>query len=180
MALNEETERQFACAGYGEHNIVIYSDLYAFREIYCRFSRQALERNEIVLLATFYETVDTVRSVLSDYGIDVRRLEEQGALVLLDSMRGYQPDATGVYRLAQLLAERTKKKGKAGVFSLSDMGPFFLFQKKEELVDHESSLPKKFDIPLKGFCCYHKSDFGRLGEDQKSALGSCHHRSIRA
>ena len=52
MALNDEAERQFACTDYGDHNIVLYSDLYAFREIYCRFSKQALEKSEIVLLAT--------------------------------------------------------------------------------------------------------------------------------
>lgn len=179
MTLSDETEQQFACAAYGEHNIVVYSDLYAFREIYCRSSKRALDRGEIVLLATFYETVDTVRTALGDYDIDVRKLESQGTLVLVDSVHGYQFDAMGVYKLARLLSERAKRDGKRGVFSISDMGSFFLFQKKDELIRYEQALPKMFNAPLKGFCCYHKSDFDRLADGQKNALTSHHHRSIR-
>ncbi len=42
--------------------MIIYEDLYTLREIYTKFSKKALEKNnEIMLIVTTYETPDTVR-----------------------------------------------------------------------------------------------------------------------
>lgn len=47
--------------GSSEHDILIYPNLHSFREIYSNFCKIVLENCEIVLLFTYYETVDTVR-----------------------------------------------------------------------------------------------------------------------
>ena len=87
----------------------------------------------------------------------------------------------GVLRLIQLLAERAQKDAKAGVFSLADMGSFFLFDREKELVSYELSIPKTTDLRLKAFCCYHKNDFSlRLTKDQQAQLINHHNKTINS
>lgn len=186
MAIDPHIACQFEATAYCEHNIVVYSDLHAFRELYCQCTKRALERdNEIVLLATHYEEIKTVRSALQNYDINVKKHEEDGSLVIIDSVKAYQQhagenDYSGVYKLAQSLAVRARKEGEGGVFGLSDMGSFFLFKREQALVEYELSIPRTVDVPLKGFCCYHSTDFfGRLAEQQMEALVNHHNRSIR-
>lgn len=91
--------------------MIIYEDLYTLREIYARVSKKALEQNnEIMLIDTTYETPDTVRNMLSEYEINVKKYESNGSLVIIDSVKVYQrANFYGVLRLIQLLAIRAQK-----------------------------------------------------------------------
>jgi hypothetical protein len=166
-----------------EHNILIYDDLYTLREIYGRSTKNALEKNnEIMLIVSTYERSKTVRGMLTEYKIDVKKYESNGSLVIVDSVRACQMVTFyGVLRLIQLLAERGQKDAKAGVFSLADMGSFFLFDREKELVSYELSMPKTTDLRLKPFCCYHKNDFSlRLTKDQRAQLINHHNKTINS
>ena len=140
----------------------------------------ALEKNnEIMLIVTTYETPRTVRDMLSEYDINVQKHESNGSL---DSVQGYQAASFyGVLRLIELLAIRAQKESKGGVFSIADVGSFFLFGREKELLNYELSIPKNIDITLKAFCCYHKNDFSlRLTDDQQRQLVNHHYRAISA
>ena len=92
--------------------MIIYEDLYTLREIYARVSKKALEQNnEIMLIDTTYETPDTVRNMLSEYEINVKKYyESNGSLVIIDSVKVYQrANFYGGLRLIQLLAIRAQK-----------------------------------------------------------------------
>lgn len=181
LDINSNYELENSC--YSEHNILIYDDLYTLREIYCRSAKNALEKNnEIMLIVSTYETPKTVREMLTEYEIDVKKYESNGSLVIIDSVRAYQMVTFyGVLRLIQLLAERAQKDAKAGVFSLADMGSFFLFDREKELVSYELSIPKTTDLRLKAFCCYHKNDFSlRLTKDQQAQLINHHNKTINS
>ena len=113
-----------------------------------------------MLIVSTYETPKTVREMLTESEIDVKKYESNGSLVIIDSVRAYQMVSYyGVLGLIQLLAERAHKDPKAGVFSLADMGSFFLFDREKDLVSYELSILKTTDLRLKAFCCYHKNDF---------------------
>lgn len=104
------------------------------------------------------------------------------SLVIIDSVQGYQAaNFYGVLRLIELLAVRAQKESKSGVFSIADMGSFFLFGREKELVNYELSIPKNMDITLRAFCCYPKNDFSlRLTDDQQRQLMHHHYRAISA
>jgi hypothetical protein len=55
------------------------------------------------------------------------------------------------------------------------MGGFFQYRGVDELIAHEASFLPKFNINLKAFCLYHKSDYARLTEDQKQELLEHHY-----
>lgn len=181
MTLDMNSEHQLQNSCYNEHNMIIYEDLYTLREIYAKFSKKALEKNnEIMLIVTTYETPDTVRDMLSEYDINVHKHESNGSLVIIDSVQGYQRvNFYGVLRLIQLLAIRAQKDSKSGIFSIADMGSFFLFDREKELVNYELTIPKTIDIRLKAFCCYHKNDFSsRLTKDQQRQLTNHHYKTL--
>ena len=58
-------------SGFHEHNLLIYSDLPSYRQIYSQCTKQALENNEIVFLATTYDSFDRIEDTLKSKGITV-------------------------------------------------------------------------------------------------------------
>ena len=64
-----------------------------------------------------------------------------------------------------------------GVLVIADAGPFFHLNRKDKLVEHELSMPSRFDTDLKRFCVFHKQDFNILAEEQKQKLIT-HHEKV--
>ena len=73
MTLDINSNYQLENSCYIKHNILIYDVLYTLREIYYRSAKDALEKNnEIMLIVSTYETPKTVREMLTEYEIDVK------------------------------------------------------------------------------------------------------------
>jgi hypothetical protein len=62
------------------------------------------------------------------------------------------------------------KRARNGVSVIADAGPFFHLHKRDRLIEHELSMPPRFDINIKRFCVFHKQDFNILTEEQKQKL----------
>ena len=155
---------------FQEHNLLIYPDLQSFRQIYSECTKQALDNNEVVFLATTYDSFDRIEDALRSKGISVDDEKKKGNLIIVDAIRTYQIDTYGAMNLAEDLVERAAREGKEGVFNLSDMGSFFLSERIDELIRYEQSLPKKMDLKFKAICSYHRDNFGRLTEEQQRVL----------
>jgi DcmR-like sensory protein len=164
----------------GAHNILIYNDLKAFREIYSQYSRALLPENEIVVIASQYDTISDVKNTLRLAGIDIERYLDQGMLFIIDAQHGYQGDAdrSGIWKLCDSLISRAVKEDRGGVTLIGDLGSFFNFEKIEELMQYEKSLPQKYEDTMKGICCYHLEDFVNLSETQQQTLFDHHGKSI--
>ena len=178
--------------GEGENGIVVYPNLQTFRQIYTQYSKDQLAkageeddntnnntRNEqlkprIILIATFYETTDSVNHNLNGVGVDVQRHIKDGSLVIVDAFSSYYPDVSGMKRLVASLSERAKKEGRVGVTAIVDMGFFFLFGgdgRATELINYEASLaPKTEGGNVRGISCYHGGNFSTLKDNQKKEL----------
>ena len=185
----------------GENGILVYPNLQTFREIYTQYVKdQLVEREEeeeeqkekgnednnnrrkgqlllmprIILIATFYDTVNTVKHTLSAVGIDVQSHIDSGSLLIVDAFDGYYPDIDGMKKLVTTLSERARKEGRFGVSVISNMGFFFLYEgdgTASELISYEASLPSKTDGGnVRGFSCYHARDYENLADSQKKEL----------
>ena len=168
---------------FGEHIILIYPDIYSFREIYSRYCKTALENNEIVLLLAYYETIDNVRLAIKEIGIDTEKYEKERALMIVqDIARTYFGSADNFLFFLKILDKEQGKWGKNGISVIADMGVFFHHQlddKKSIVIEFERLLGSKFDIRLKRFCSYHKKDFDRFEENEKHDLLEAHHTRIK-
>jgi hypothetical protein len=174
--------------GQGENGIIIYPNLQTFRQIYTKYAKEQLEkednsnsiRNEqsrprIILIATFYETIDSVKHSLSAVGVkDIQSLIDNGSLVIIDAFSSYYPDIDGMKKLVASLSDRAKKEGRVGVTAIVDMGFFFLFGgdgRDTELINYEASLPPKTEGGnVKGFSCYHGGNYNALKDSQRKEL----------
>lgn len=172
---------------YGEHNLLIYPNLRVLTEIYSQYFKTRLEANkEIILFLSTYQNVNCVRRNLRDVNLDVAKCEEDGSLVIIDSVRGYFGSEMDVLSLVKILSKRAQNQSRSGCFVIADMGSFYLIRRVIELVKYEASMPLKFDtygnglIKSKALCTYHQKDFDSLTEDQKQLLFAHHYRNFVA
>jgi len=172
----------------GENSIIIYPNLQTFRQIYTKYVKDQLakedgnnsKRNEpslprIMLIATFYETTDSVKHHLSAAGLqNIQNLINNGSLVIVDAFSSYYPNVDGMKKLVASLSDRARKEGRDGVTAIVDMGFFFLFGgdgRATELINYEASLaPTTEGGNVKGFSCYHGGNYDTLKDDQKKEL----------
>jgi hypothetical protein len=172
----------------GENSIIIYPNLQTFRQIYTKYVKDQLakedennsKRNEpslprIMLIATFYETTDSVKHHLSAAGLqNIQSLINNGSLVIVDAFSSYYPNVDGMKKLVASLSDRARKEGRDGVAAIVDMGFFFLFGgdgRATELINYEASLaPTTEGGNVKGFSCYHGGNYNTLKDDQKKEL----------
>jgi hypothetical protein len=174
----------------GENGIVIYPNLQTFRQIYTQYAKDQLAKEEdedeknntrneqskprIILIATFYETIDSVKHSLSAVGVDAQSLIDNGSLVIVDAFSSYYPDIDGMKKLVASLSDHAKKEDRAGVTAIVDMGFFFLFGgdgRATELINYEASLaPKTEGGNVKGFSCYHGGNYSTLKDSQRKEL----------
>jgi hypothetical protein len=173
----------------GENAIMIYPNLQTFREIYAEYVKDQLAKEEddtrnnrpneqfmsrIILIATFYETISSVKHNLSAVGVDVQRHIDNGSLVIVDAFNSYFPYLDDMKKLVASLSRRARKEGRVGVSAIVDMGFFFLFggdSAATQLIKYEASLPPKTEGGnVRGFSCYHAGNYNTLKDSQKKEL----------
>ena len=170
---------------YGIHALVVYEDLEKLREFYSQYVKKGIEeRNEVIQLAPFYETEDSVRKTLSEghISIDLKKWEKsEKSLIIVDSLKKYLGNESleSDYNYNKNLVEYAKAMGKSGVSIIADNGAFPFKHRIDELVNFELSLPSKYDIDLKRICLYHQKDFNRLSKEQKQKLLNHHAIAIK-
>jgi hypothetical protein len=173
---------QLRQAEYGAHYIIVYPDIMTLREIYSGYIKSQIENNkEIVLILSYYETVDNLRNFLlpsHEISSDLEKYERDGSLVIIDSVEGFFDFDHPSY--VKKLLKQAESLGKSGISVIADAGAFYHYSKVEELVKHELSMPSKFDINLKRFCVFHKQDFDRLTEVKKQRLLEHHEKDLIA
>src|SRR5688500_18832697 len=96
--------------GNGENGILVYPNVGTFRQLYGEYVRVAFTNDggdgslpRIILLAAFYETVDSVKHDLAGAGVDTRKYIDDGSLVIVDAFEGYYPDMAGMKKLVASL-----------------------------------------------------------------------------
>jgi hypothetical protein len=161
-----------------DHNMLVYHDLSTHRKIYSESAKQALNNNEVVFLATTYDSFDRIKDSLTQAGISVNKETKEGNLIILDAVKAYQIDVHGALKFVTTLANRAERHERVGVFGLTEMGSFFIAEQIASLVEYEQSLPKKWDLNFKSACTYHKGDFATLPIDQREIILSAHNRVL--
>jgi hypothetical protein len=185
----------------GENSIFVYPDLQTFRQVYTKYVKDQLaktveedddsatsrnnkqSKSRIILIAPFYETVDSVKHHLSAFGVkNVQRHIDNGSLVIVDSFYSFLPDIKGMKKLVDSLSLRARKEGRAGVTAIVDVGFFFLFggdSKAADLISYEASLaPKTQDSNVRGFSCYHLGNYNTLTDADKEQITQGHKKKL--
>lgn len=182
--------KQLRQAEYGAHYIIVYYDMMTLRQLYTGYIKTQLEyNNELVLILPYYETTETVRSVLSENHssnegsiIDVRKYEKEGSLIIIDSAEAYFTSNNNLMSFVEKLAKQAQTSGRNGISVIADLASFYYFNRIDKLIEYEMSLPTKYDdkMKLKGFCFYHQEDFDRrFSKEEKQKLVEHHDKALR-
>ena len=174
----EDSIRQLSEAAYGSHYLVRYSEIPVWRTIYSSTVKQFLEEdNNIVLVVPFYESTSQVRQVLLKELADLEQYEKDGSLAIIDSIKAYFSEI-GLMTFVDGLLKHAKSAGKTGLSVFADMGSFHHMQKMHQLLEHEISLPAKYDAKLRGFCIYNQGNFATFTELQKQSIYEHHGKNL--
>jgi transcriptional regulator with PAS, ATPase and Fis domain len=153
---------------YGAHHLIVYSNQMVLRELYTKYVKRQLEdENKTVLMLPHYETTDSLKRVLlgADNDNEDMMKKYEDSLIVMDSIKAHFGADDHMAYVNNLV-----DSSENGVLVIDDAGPFFHLNKKEKLVEHELSMPSRFDADLKRFCVFHKQDFNTLAEEQRQKL----------
>jgi len=149
----------------GHHYLVLYSELQKMREVYSTYVKRQLENqpNSVIVILPFYETTNKVREALESKGIDVRKFESEGLIVIVDIekiinkpfLKG--PDVEKLREFTREIENRVQGKT---IFVIADMSVFHHLKKVSDLLDYERTLHKDLKIEKwKELCFYNERDF---------------------
>jgi hypothetical protein len=112
----------------------------------------------------------------------IRYDNEDESLIIMDAARAYFGFSIDIISFISSLTNRARELDKNGVSVFTDMGSFFYYNKVNELIKHETSLPPssshRSNIKHKEFCFYNKLDYNRLAPKQKQRLLEHHGKEL--
>jgi len=186
----------------GTHIIVVYPHFEALKEIYAHYIQRQLTNSEIVLILSYYDTVEGIKKYLEDFEnggerINVDKHLHEGSLLIVDSTKAFfnsnatssydeefsskNSDNENIVSVTKVLNSHSKKLNKHHVTILVDLGCFFNISDGVEcLLKYENSIPQMFkNMNLKQFCFYYQEDFEkRFSISEKAKLLDRHGRTV--
>ncbi len=147
----------------GNHIIAVYpSKQEKFNEAFA-FLKDGLERNEVAVITTTDLPKDEIRARMeNDWQLNVSELESRGDFIIRTTEEIYFPDGIPniqrTFALWSALVENCLHKGKKGMRVFGDMSAFFKCGFTKELLEYESCLEQRFNLPIIGICAYDSKD----------------------
>ena len=170
--------QQLIEADYGSHFLLTYPNASIFTKISTKCAKKFLrDDNSLVLIMPFYQTGAQVKKHLLMEIPDLEQYEKDRSLVIIDSIKAYFSEI-GLMTFVDGLLKHAKATGKSGLSVIGDMGSFYHMQKIHRLMEHEISLPARYDARLRGYCIYHQENFAQLTEEQKHSIFEYHEKNL--
>jgi hypothetical protein len=131
-------------SSFGEHNLILYRDYVTLNNILLEYCRTTLESlNGMVLFLPYNESVSNIFHALKNINLDVQKHKLQGSLVIVEAKKGYfslTNELVDLMIMIKMLLQRSDKLGKSGLTVFSDMGLFFIDNRIDDLIKHETGL----------------------------------------
>lgn len=161
-------------AVYGEHDLLVYLNLDVLTKVYSGILKADFKPTWnffffIHLSVLKWKVFLKMLCILACY-------EENGSLVILDSIRGYFGSDSDILLLISTLKTSTESGLQIWVY--------LICLEEKDLLGYESSMPPKFHdraknpIMCKTFCIYHQSDLNMLSETEKSSSIEHHYKNL--
>lgn len=168
----------------GHHCMVLYSNIDMLRKLYANYAKRQMEElpNSILLFLSYYDTTDNVRYFLSQKGIQVKELERNGSIIILDIAKTIDnpyfevPDVERLRELAKKLVNQFEDKT---VIIIADMSVFHHIKRASQLLEYEKNLHKDLKVEKwKEICLYHKRDFESMFTEEESNELTQYHKDM--
>ena len=170
---------------FGYHYLILYSNIGIARIVYSGYIKAQLDAQpeSVIVMLPYYDTSEKVREVLEAESVNVKGIEKEGKLIIVDIEKVINNPYYAVSEVERLRAfirhienEHTGKP----VFVIADMSAFNHLKKRRELLDYERNLHKYQEAERwKELCFYHKNDFQSMfTEEQANELLDYHNDRV--
>ena len=144
-----------------------------------QFLKIGIRHNECVMIVARRDSsLDEIVGAFTTIGIDTGKLISDNSLMLVDNKEWYIPgekvEKHTIIDQWNGLVNRSIINGKKGLRAFCMMDIFFEHDFVDELVEYESELPLRFDIPFLALCTYRQSDLDKLSDSQRARMVKCH------
>jgi DcmR-like sensory protein len=163
----------------GSHIIGIYPNEQAKLDAAFEFLKDGLFLNETIMLITdSMPMAKIIKKMTKEWNFDVPRLVATNDIIIKNATEWYfengSPDSKKIKERWYELVNYLRSKDKSGLRVFEDTKPFFKRGFAKELVDYESILEPKFDLPLTAICAYEYEDLDSLSYKQFLTLKEHH------
>jgi len=162
----------------GSHGIVFYENPYEKREVLFNFLQAGLQRGEGAIYVPSQETSEQIRRGMENFGLDVKTLERDGVLKILNYNKFYiidgEANAEHTMKLAQSFFSEAMEIGLKGLRTCGEATCFFEHNKEKELVEFELMIGRKLDLPVTVLCAYDVNHAKSLDEKDFFSLIKAH------
>jgi hypothetical protein len=153
-----------------DHVVLFYTSPEDKNQVLFTYLKAGLERKEAAAYIASQQSPEQTKQAMSQFGIDVGKYEQKGALKVMDYREWYIVDGKfDIPRTMQLwkdmLAE-SKKKGFKGLRVTGEMACFFDNKMIRELVEYEKSLHRTLDLPMTAICAYDQQTVAETGSTE--------------
>jgi DcmR-like sensory protein len=163
----------------GSHIIGIYPNEQAKLDAAFEFLKDGLFRNETIMLITdSMPKAKIMKRMSKGWNVDVQRLVATNDIIIKNASEWYfenhKLDSKKIKERCDSLVNHLRDEGKNGLRVFEDTKPFFKRGFAQELVDYESTLEQKFNLPITVVCAYEYQDLDKLSSKNFSALKEHH------
>jgi hypothetical protein len=159
----------------GGHYLCTYSDLYDLRESYCKYSKQALKNNRVVVMLPYYETVRQVEFYLENVGIDIALHRRRHSLFILDSVKQFFGTDQDLCKFLAILDKGSIQSGKGGVSVIISNDALIHFGEEHRIIEFEKLIHARKGLEHTTIVCtYNKERWQRFGDGYRDTILNCH------
>lgn len=153
-----------------DHVILFYSNRRDKRLVLFTHLKAGLDRGEAAVYVAGDESIDEIRKTMKEFSLEVERLEEEGALHVIDYQEWYIIDGEfNVLKTIELwrkLYEDALAKGFRGLRVTGEMACFFKHEMVKELVEYERALHRVLELPITAICAYNSEMVANEGRGE--------------
>ncbi|UCE16350.1 MAG: MEDS domain-containing protein [Candidatus Bathyarchaeota archaeon] len=142
----------------GNHGTFFYESLHEKHEVLFNFLQAGFQKGEGAIYVASHETSKQIRRHMEDFGLNVKSLERDGVLRIVDYYDWYiidgEVNTSHMMESGLRMFDETAEIGLKGLRGCGEVACFFEHGKEKELVDYELMIGRRFDLPVTALCAY--------------------------
>ena len=142
----------------GNHGIFFYGSPHEKHEVLFNFLQAGIEKEEGAVYVASQETSTQIRRYMEDFGLNVKALERDGVLRIVDYDNWYiidgEVNASHAIASALRVFDEAMEIGLKGLRGCGEVACFFEHNKEKELVEYELMIGRKLNLHVTGLCAY--------------------------
>jgi hypothetical protein len=142
----------------GNHGTFFYRSLDEKHEVLFNFLQAGFQKGEGGIYVASQETSKQIRCHMEDFGLNVKSLERDGVLRIVDYYDWYiidgEVNTSHVTELGLRVFDEAAEIGLRGVRGCGEVACFFEQGKEKELMEYELMIGRELDFPVTALCAY--------------------------